>query len=73
MRTGLGYTTWKQKEMNCPTKDKAAKLAIQKGFYDFIHEVASTPDGLVAVNPTPIGFLDHFLQPYLKSLRSTKK
>ena len=68
MRIGLGYTTWKQKEMNCP-KDKAAKLAVQKEFYDFIHEVASTPDGLVAVNPTPIGFLDHFLQPYLKALK----
>ena len=72
MRTGLGYTTWKQKEVNCPAKDKAAKLAIQKGFYDFIHEVASTPDGLVAVNPTPIGFLDHFLQPYLKSINPAK-
>jgi len=73
VRTGLGYTMWKQKEVNCPAKDKAAKLAIQKGFYAFIHEVAATPDGLVAVNPTPIGFLDHFLQPYLKSLKSAKE
>jgi hypothetical protein len=69
MRIGLGYTIWKQKEASCPN-DKAAKLAVQKGFYDFIHEVASTPDGLVAVNPTPIGFLDHFLQPYLRGLKT---
>ena len=71
MRTGLAYTMWRQKEANCPG-DKEAKLAVQRGFYGFIHEVAATPDGLVAVNPTPIGFLDHFLRPYLKSLRKQK-
>lgn len=69
MRTGLDYTTWKQREANCPN-DKAAKLAVQKGFYEFIHAVSATPDGIVAVNPTPIGFLDHFLKPYLKSLKA---
>ena len=69
MRTGLDYTTWKQREANCPN-DKAAKLAVQKGFYEFIHAVSATPDGIVAVNPTPIGFLDHFLQPYLKTLKA---
>ena len=69
MRTGLDYTTWRQREANCPN-DKAAKFAIQKGFYDFIHEVAATPDGLVAVNPTPIGFLDNFLKPYLKAKKA---
>ena len=69
MRTGLDYSTWKQREANCPN-DNAAKLAVQKGFYEFIHAVSATPDGIVAVNPTPIGFLDHFLQPYLKTLKA---
>jgi hypothetical protein len=72
MRTGLGYTSWRQKEANCSLKDKAAAYAIQKGFYDFIHEVSATPDGLVAVNPTPIGFLDHFLKPYLVLMKKDK-
>ena len=69
MRTGLDYTTWRQREANCPN-DKAAKLAVQKGFYEFIHAASATPDGIVAVNPTPIGFLDHFLKPYLKTLKA---
>ena len=70
MRTGLEYGEWLRRRATTGGKTRQDELL--KGYYDFIRDKLSTPDGIVAVNAGGAGFYDGHLVKYLRGVEAQK-
>ena len=70
MRVGLAYGEWLKRRATVGGKKGQSDLV--KGYYDFIREQMSTPDGIVAVSAGGAGFHDSHLVKYLRGVESQK-
>ena len=74
LRIGLAYGEWLKRRATAAGGRKESN-ALLKGYYEFILDKMSTPDGVVAVNAAGAGFYDGHLTKYLlaRESREAKK